>query len=119
MVTDVWSDFVVGHGELWSAKLFSLAVGKHGVACKDMDTREVMIVTSPDGKLVDIEYRESDDKLDAWARRNGVPEVQFITTYFIIHFNCSTYTIPAVLVLCLCNDIATGIAVVKFSFSYP
>lgn len=75
MVTDVFSDFVVGHGELWSANLFSLAVQKHGTSCKYMDTRDVMIVTSPDGKLVDIEYQESDDRLDMWARKNGVPEV--------------------------------------------
>ena len=75
MVTEAFSDFVVGHGELWSAKLFSLYVQQQGINCQFMDTRNVMVVSSPDGKIVDVEYTESDDKLDAWAQKHGVPDV--------------------------------------------
>lgn len=75
MVTDAFSDFVVGHGELWCANLFALTIQQQGVSCKFMDTRDVLVVTSPDGKAVDIEYEESDAKLDLWARKHGIPEV--------------------------------------------
>ena len=75
MVTDAFSDFVVGHGELWCARLFASTVAQRGVPCKFMDTREVLVVTSPDGKIVDVEYENSDARLDAWAQKNGVPQV--------------------------------------------
>lgn len=76
MVTEAFSDFVVGHGELWCAHLFALTIQQQGVPCKFMDTREVLVVTSPDGKAVDIEYEASDSKLDVWAYKNGIPEVR-------------------------------------------
>lgn len=75
MVTGAFSDFVVGHGELWSAQLFSLYVQQKGISCRFMDTRDVLVVTSPDGKVVDVEYEDSDNKLDNWAEQNGVPDV--------------------------------------------
>jgi len=78
MVTDAFSDFVVGHGELWCARLFASTVSQRGVSCQFMDTREVLVVTSPDGKIVDVEYADSDAKLDAWAQKNGAPEVSNI-----------------------------------------
>ncbi|KAK8342851.1 hypothetical protein V6Z12_A08G259300 [Gossypium hirsutum] len=43
-VTESFSDFVVGHGELWSAQMLSYVVRKNGLDCKWMDTREVLIV---------------------------------------------------------------------------
>lgn len=72
---------MVGHGELWCARLFSLTVEQRGVSCAFMDTREVLVVTSPDGKAVDVEYAESDAKLDAWAQKHGVPQVRFPETH--------------------------------------
>lgn len=75
MVTDAFSDFVVGHGELWCARLFASTVTQRGVECGFMDTREVLVVTSPDGKVVDVEYKDSDASLDAWAQKEGVPQV--------------------------------------------
>ena len=75
-MTDAFSDFVVGHGELWCARLFASTVAQRGVPCKFMDTREVLVVTSPDGKIVDVEYENSDARLDAWAQKNGVPQVR-------------------------------------------
>lgn len=85
MVTEAFSDFVVGHGELWSARLFSLYIQQKGVDCRFMDTREVLVVTSPDGKVVDVEYGESDYKLDVWSQRQGVPDVS--PSYF--HSSCT------------------------------
>ncbi|KAL1088768.1 hypothetical protein V6Z11_D08G273600 [Gossypium hirsutum] len=43
-VTESFSDFVVGHGELWSAQMLSYVVRKNGLDCKWMDTREILIV---------------------------------------------------------------------------
>ena len=40
MVTDAFSDYVVGHGELWCAQLFAATVRRLGTDCGFMDTRE-------------------------------------------------------------------------------
>ena len=40
MVTDAFSDYVVGHGELWCAQLFAATVRRLGADCGFMDTRE-------------------------------------------------------------------------------
>lgn len=77
MVTDAFSDFVVGHGELWCANLFASTIQQQGIPCKFMDTRQVLTVTSPDGKIVDVEYEASDANLDTWAQKNGIPEVPY------------------------------------------
>ena len=82
MVTDAFSDFVVGHGELWCANLFASTIQQQGIPCKFMDTRQVLTVTSPDGKIVDVEYEASDANLDNWARKNGIPEVRSKTNQF-------------------------------------
>lgn len=48
-----------------------------------MDTREVIVVTpSSDGNSVDVAYEMSNAKLDAWALRNGSPEI-IVATGFI------------------------------------
>lgn len=83
MATEAFTDFVVGHGELWSALLFSAIVKALGYDCQFMDTREVLVVTpTSDGNSVDIQYDLSNDRLDAWVRKNGAPEV-IVATGFI------------------------------------
>ena len=83
MATEAFTDFVVGHGELWSALLFSATVKALGHDCQFMDTREVLVVTpTSDGNSVDIQYDLSNDRLDAWVRNNGAPEV-IVATGFI------------------------------------
>lgn len=83
MATEAFTDFVVGHGELWSALLFSATVKALGYDCQFMDTREVLVVTpTSDGNSVDIQYDLSNDRLDAWVRKNGAPEV-IVATGFI------------------------------------
>ena len=74
-VTDAFADFVVGHGELWCAQLFAATVRREGVDAAFMDTRDVLVVTCPDGKSVDVEYAASEANLDAWGRDHGVPQV--------------------------------------------
>ncbi|KAK9826886.1 hypothetical protein WJX81_004474 [Elliptochloris bilobata] len=83
MVTDAFSDYVVGHGELWCAQLFAATVRRQGTDCGFMDTREVLVVTpTADGNSVDVDYDVSDARLDAWAQRHGVPQV-IVATGFI------------------------------------
>ena len=55
MSTEAFSDYVVGHGELWSAKLFSLCCRQLGADVRFMDTRDVLVVSpTSDGTSVDL-----------------------------------------------------------------
>ena len=76
MVTEAFSNFVVGHGELWCAQLFDATLRKMGVDSKFMDTRDVLVVTATsDGNSVDVEYEDSNVRLDRWAQKYGSPMV--------------------------------------------
>ena len=76
MVTEAFSDFVVGHGELWCAQLFSATLRKMGVDSAFMDSRDVLVVTATsDGNSVDVEYEDSNQRLDRWAQKHGSPAV--------------------------------------------
>ncbi|KAI5385103.1 bifunctional aspartokinase/homoserine dehydrogenase 1, chloroplastic [Lathyrus oleraceus] len=80
-VTESFADFVVGHGELWSAQMLSLVMRKNGTDCKWMDTREVLIVHPTGSNQVDPDYLESEQKLEKWYSRN--PCKVIIATGFI------------------------------------
>ena len=83
MATEAFTDFVVGHGELWSALLFAATVKALGYECKFMDTRDVLVVTPTSaGDSVDIQYDMSNERLDDWVRKNGAPEI-IVATGFI------------------------------------
>lgn len=72
MSTDAFADFVVGHGELWSAQLFAAYCRQQGYDCAFMDTREVLVVTpTSDGTSVDLDEDTSNAKLDQWFQKNG------------------------------------------------
>ncbi len=45
MATEAFSDFVVGHGELWCALLFTAACRVQGGDAAFMDTRDVLVVS--------------------------------------------------------------------------
>ncbi|WMV55134.1 hypothetical protein MTR67_048519, partial [Solanum verrucosum] len=79
--TESFSDFVVGHGELWSAHLLSSAVRKNGVECKWMDTREVLVVNPTSSNQVDPDYLMSEERLEKWYSNN--PSKTIIATGFI------------------------------------
>ncbi|KAK9838066.1 hypothetical protein WJX74_011058 [Apatococcus lobatus] len=82
MSTDSFSDFVVGHGELWCAQLLSHALQQSGLDAAFMDTREVLVVSpASDGTTVDVEYAQSNANLDRWAHNNGAPQVVVATGF--------------------------------------
>ncbi|KAG6671121.1 hypothetical protein I3843_Q014400 [Carya illinoinensis] len=57
--TESFKDFVVGHGELWSAQILSSVVRKKGMDSKWMDT-----------KRIDPDYLESEKRLEKWYHQN-------------------------------------------------
>ncbi|KAK4490002.1 hypothetical protein RD792_000656 [Penstemon davidsonii] len=79
--TESFSDFVVGHGELWSAELLSAVVRKSGIECKCMDTREVLVVNPTSSNLVDPDYLESSLRLEKWYSKNSSDTI--VATGFI------------------------------------
>ncbi|CAH9141565.1 unnamed protein product [Cuscuta epithymum] len=79
--TESFSEFVVGHGELWSAQLLSLVIKKNGVDCTWMDAREVLVVSPASSNQVDPDYVASEEKLDLWYSKN--PSKTIIATGFI------------------------------------
>ncbi|KAL6965246.1 Bifunctional aspartokinase/homoserine dehydrogenase 1, chloroplastic [Sarracenia purpurea var. burkii] len=79
--TDSFTDFVVGHGELWSAQMLAYLVRKNGVDCNWMDARDVLIVNPSGSNQVDPDYLESEKRLDKWLLQN--PSKIIIATGFI------------------------------------
>ncbi|OVA14558.1 Aspartate/glutamate/uridylate kinase [Macleaya cordata] len=79
--TESFSDFVVGHGELWSAQILSSVVRKLGVDCNWMDTRDVIIVNPTSANQVDPDFLESERRLEEWFSKN--PSKTIIATGFI------------------------------------
>ena len=73
---EAFTDFVVGHGELWSALLFAATLRKLGADAIFMDTRETVVVTpTSDGNSVDVDYPASSTNLDQWSHKNGHHQV--------------------------------------------
>ncbi|XP_057525947.1 bifunctional aspartokinase/homoserine dehydrogenase 2, chloroplastic-like isoform X1 [Amaranthus tricolor] len=79
--TESFTDFVVGHGELWSAHLLSLVIKQKGFDCTWMDAREVLVVNPTSSNQVDPDYVESERRLDKWFSYN--PSSIIIATGFI------------------------------------
>ncbi|CAA2966652.1 bifunctional aspartokinase homoserine dehydrogenase, chloroplastic-like [Olea europaea subsp. europaea] len=79
--TESFSDFVVGHGELWSAQLLSSVVQKNGLDCKCMDTRDVLVVNPTSSNQVDPDFLESGKRLEKWYSEN--PSNMIVATGFI------------------------------------
>ncbi|KAK2988129.1 hypothetical protein RJ640_017461 [Escallonia rubra] len=79
--TESFSDFVVGHGELWSAQMLSSVIRKSGVDCTWMDTRSVLIVNPVSSTQVDPDYLESEKGLEKWFSENSSKTI--IATGFI------------------------------------
>ncbi|CAD7695273.1 unnamed protein product [Ostreobium quekettii] len=84
LATEAFTDFVVGHGELWSAQLGAAACRQMGCDAAFMDARDILVVTpTPDKVSVDINYSASNKNLDDWyAKHNGNPSV-IVATGFI------------------------------------
>lgn len=83
MSTESFEEFVVGHGELWCAQLTAAKCRQLGANAAFMDARDVLVVTpTSDGNSVDVDYEESNRKLDSWVASKGVCSV-IVATGFI------------------------------------
>jgi aspartokinase/homoserine dehydrogenase 1 len=83
MTTDAFADFVVGHGEIWSAQLYAATCRLQGTDAIWMDTREVLIVTpTSDGASVDLNEDASNKNLDKWFKEHGNHKI-IVATGFI------------------------------------
>lgn len=83
IATDAFVDFVVGHGELWSAQLLTAALKRGGADVAFMDTREVLVVSpTSDGTSVDLREEDSSAKLDDWFKAQGNHKI-IVATGFI------------------------------------
>ncbi|KAL9240243.1 hypothetical protein vseg_014487 [Gypsophila vaccaria] len=80
-VTESFADFVVGHGELWSAQMLSLVIKKKGLDCAWMDTRDVLVVNPSGSNQVDPDYVDSEKRLNKWFAHN--PAKIIVATGFI------------------------------------
>ncbi|XP_052200278.1 bifunctional aspartokinase/homoserine dehydrogenase, chloroplastic-like isoform X2 [Diospyros lotus] len=79
--TESFTDFVVGHGELWSAQMLALHIRKNGVDSNWMDARQVLVVNPTGSDQVDPDYLESERRLEKWFLQN--PSETIIATGFI------------------------------------
>jgi aspartokinase len=79
----VLTDAIVGHGEIWCACLFAARLRLDGHSARMLDATDVLIVEpTSDGQSVDVDYDASNANLDAWAQRNGIPDI-IVCTGFI------------------------------------
>lgn len=83
--TESFSDFVVGHGELWSAQILAATVRKRGLPCVWMDTREVLVVNPTSSNQADPDYVASEENLNKWY--SHTPAKTIIATGFIASTN--------------------------------
>ncbi|CAI7930688.1 unnamed protein product [Closterium sp. NIES-54] len=80
--TPAFSDFVVGHGELWSARLLSATIRKQsGGPCAYLDARDVLVVEAA-GQHVNPLYSISSANLARWFADAGQPAL-LVATGFI------------------------------------
>ena len=59
------TEFVAGHGELWSAQMLNAYLEAQGHSSTWLDAREVLIV-EPDSNTVAIDWKLSQENIDAW-----------------------------------------------------
>jgi aspartokinase/homoserine dehydrogenase 1 len=89
MATDAFVDFVVGHGELWSAQLLAATCKQMGADVAFMDTRDVLVVTpTSDGTSVDLDEEASNKKLDAWFKQHGNHKLVIATGFIAKNQKC-------------------------------
>eukprot|EP00899_Mesostigma_viride_P016435 jgi/Mesvir1/24793/Mv22045-RA.1 len=81
--TDIFVEYVVGHGELWSSQILAAVLNANGTPASWMDARDVLVVEPVEGNQVDPLYPESNAGLDKWAaaQKGGVADVVIITGF--------------------------------------
>ncbi|GJP81058.1 hypothetical protein CLOP_g11238 [Closterium sp. NIES-67] len=71
--TEIFTDFIVGHGELWSAMILAATLQKvTGKKVAFMDARDVLVVHPAEGgNQVDPNYERCEENLHAWYAARG------------------------------------------------
>ncbi|CAI5971248.1 unnamed protein product [Closterium sp. NIES-65] len=71
--TEIFTDFIVGHGELWSAMILTATLQKvTGKKVAFMDARDVLVVHPAEGgNQVDPNYERCEENLHAWYAARG------------------------------------------------
>lgn len=71
VTSNSFSDFVVGHGELWNARLFTSYLRAKGLSsAKMVDARDVLVVEPSEQDTVEVDYPDSKANLDIWHAEN-------------------------------------------------
>ena len=71
--------FVVGHGELWTARLCAAVIRCKGFDAEWIDARDVLVVTDAEDGGVDVDYERSNANLDKLFDERG--ESNFLYPY--------------------------------------
>ena len=77
--TQAFADFVVGHGELWTARLCAAVIRCKGFDAEWIDARDVLVVTDAEDGGVDVDYERSNANLDKLFDERG--ESNFLYPY--------------------------------------
>ena len=77
--TDAFGDFVVGHGELWTARLCAATIRCKGGKAVWIDARDILVVTDSEDGGVDVDYERSNANLDKLFDERG--ESIFLYSY--------------------------------------
>ena len=82
MRTEAYEEYIVGHGEIWCAKLLTAKCKQLGLNAGYLDARDVLVVSpTADGLSVDVHYESSDKNLDAWTAHHGTPDIVIATGF--------------------------------------
>ncbi len=81
--TDAFGDFVVGHGELWTARLCAATIRCKGGKAIWIDARDILVVTPSEDGGVDVNYNLSNANLDKWYDANMQEGAVVMVTGFI------------------------------------
>ena len=68
-------EFVSGHGEIWSAQILHAYLAAQGHSSNWLDARKVLVV-EPNSNSIAVEWKLSQEKLNAWLAR--VPDTDFL-----------------------------------------
>ena len=74
------TEFVSGHGELWSAQLLHAYLESRGHSSTWLDARKVLVV-APDSNSVAVDWQLSQEKLNAWQQDHSATDFLVITGY--------------------------------------
>ena len=81
--TEAFADFVVGHGELWTARLCAATIRCKGGKAVWIDARDILVVTEAEDGGVDVNYHLSNENLDKWYAANMQEGAIVMVTGFI------------------------------------